>query len=183
MERLSSEQSTLIIVNHMYLWKWKWSLSVVSDSLQPRGLWPIRLLHPWDSPGKNTGVGCHFLLHVYLYKHTNNSVIYAWEHFYKNCTDFDDQSDTVILDCSPVKKFREATISLPCLKYSQPDTVKNLIKCLSYQQPSIMDPWHQWFPLFFFLFSFPATRSLHKHPLCLLLWKMLHILIWIYVCL
>ena len=23
---------------------------------------PIRLLHPWDSPGKNTGVGCHFLL-------------------------------------------------------------------------------------------------------------------------
>ena len=27
-------------------------------------LWqPTRLLHPWDSPGKNTGVGCHFLLH------------------------------------------------------------------------------------------------------------------------
>ena len=31
---------------------------VVSDSLQPRGLWPTRLLHPWDSLGKNTGVGC-----------------------------------------------------------------------------------------------------------------------------
>ena len=30
---------------------------VVSDSLQPRGLWPTRLLHPWDSLGKNTGVG------------------------------------------------------------------------------------------------------------------------------
>ena len=27
------------------------------------GLQPIRLLCPWDSPGKNTGVGCHFLLH------------------------------------------------------------------------------------------------------------------------
>ena len=26
------------------------------------GLWPTKLLHPWDSPGKNTGVGCHFLL-------------------------------------------------------------------------------------------------------------------------
>ena len=24
---------------------------------------PTRLPHPWDSPGKNTGVGCHFLLH------------------------------------------------------------------------------------------------------------------------
>jgi len=23
---------------------------------------PTRLPHPWDSPGKNTGVGCHFLL-------------------------------------------------------------------------------------------------------------------------
>ena len=28
----------------------------------PHGLWPTRLLCPWDSPGKNTGVGCHFLL-------------------------------------------------------------------------------------------------------------------------
>ena len=34
----------------------------MSDSLQPRGLQPTRLLHPWDSPGKYTGVGCHFLL-------------------------------------------------------------------------------------------------------------------------
>ena len=27
-----------------------------------RGLQPTMLLRPWDSPGKNTGVGCHFLL-------------------------------------------------------------------------------------------------------------------------
>ena len=32
------------------------------DSLQPRGLWLTRLLCPWNSPGKNTGVSCHFLL-------------------------------------------------------------------------------------------------------------------------
>ena len=37
--------------------KRKWSLSVMSDSLRPHGLWPTRLLHPWDSPGKSTGVG------------------------------------------------------------------------------------------------------------------------------
>ena len=36
--------------------------SVVSDSLRPCGLLPTRLLCPWDSPGKSTGVGCHFLL-------------------------------------------------------------------------------------------------------------------------
>ena len=36
--------------------------SVVSDSLWLDGLQPARLLCPWDSPGKNTGVGCHALL-------------------------------------------------------------------------------------------------------------------------
>ena len=36
--------------------------SVMSDSLQPLGLYPTRLLCPWNFPGKNTGVGCHFLL-------------------------------------------------------------------------------------------------------------------------
>ena len=40
------------------------SCSVVSDSLQPHGLEPTRLLCPWDFPGENTGVGCHFLLHL-----------------------------------------------------------------------------------------------------------------------
>ena len=33
-----------------------------SDSLRPYGLQRTRLLCPWDIPGKNTGVGCHFLL-------------------------------------------------------------------------------------------------------------------------
>ena len=51
-------------------WRWAMSMcvhvcsvaSVVSDSLWPHGLWPTRLLCPWNSPGKNTGVGCHALL-------------------------------------------------------------------------------------------------------------------------
>ena len=38
------------------------SRSVVSNSLQPHGLKPTRSSCPWDSPGKNTGVGCHALL-------------------------------------------------------------------------------------------------------------------------
>ena len=47
-------------------WLKRWvssvSCSVVSDSLQPHDLLPARLLCPWDSPGKNTGVGCSALL-------------------------------------------------------------------------------------------------------------------------
>ena len=31
-------------------------------TLRPHRQQPTRLLCPWDSPGKNTGVGCHFLL-------------------------------------------------------------------------------------------------------------------------
>ena len=36
--------------------------SVVSYSVRPHRWQPTRLPCPWDSPGKNTGVGCHFLL-------------------------------------------------------------------------------------------------------------------------
>ena len=38
------------------------SHSLVSNALQPHGLQHARLLCLWNSPGKNTGVGCHFLL-------------------------------------------------------------------------------------------------------------------------
>ena len=34
----------------------------MSDSVRPHRQQPTRLLRPWDSPGKNTGGGCHFLL-------------------------------------------------------------------------------------------------------------------------
>ena len=36
--------------------------SVMSDSVRPHRRQPTRIPGPWDSPGKNTGVGCHFLL-------------------------------------------------------------------------------------------------------------------------
>ena len=36
--------------------------SVVSDSVRPHRWKPTKLPRPWDSPGKDTGVGCHFLL-------------------------------------------------------------------------------------------------------------------------
>ena len=46
---------------------WKWKVKVKSLNhvrlYRPHGLQPTRLLHPWDFPGKSTGVGCHCLLH------------------------------------------------------------------------------------------------------------------------
>ena len=41
---------------------WCQVASVVSDFVQPHRRQPTRFPLPWDSPGKNTGVGCHFLL-------------------------------------------------------------------------------------------------------------------------
>ena len=55
----------------MFVW-YMLSHSVVSDSLQTHGLQPARLLCPWDFPGKNSGVGCHFLLQN---KHANANMI------------------------------------------------------------------------------------------------------------
>ena len=37
--------------------------------MRPHSRQPTRLLRPWDSPGKNTGVGCHFLLQCKKVKH------------------------------------------------------------------------------------------------------------------
>ena len=44
--------NTLLLFSHL----------AVSNSLRPRGLWPTRLLCPWDFPDKHTVVGFHFLL-------------------------------------------------------------------------------------------------------------------------
>ena len=58
---------------------------------RPHGLQPTRLLHPWDCPGKSTGVGCHCLLHLNVYYsvinychhviHLNPRLAYNWQLF------------------------------------------------------------------------------------------------------
>ena len=51
-------------------------VSVVSDSVQPYGLKPTRLLCPWNSPDKNPGVGCHALLQgIFLTQGSNPSLM------------------------------------------------------------------------------------------------------------
>ena len=47
--------------------------SLQSDSVRPHRQQPTRMPCPWDSPGKNTGVGCHCLLRVHLLITTKNS--------------------------------------------------------------------------------------------------------------
>ena len=53
----------------------QFSCSVMSDSVQPHRRQLTRLLHPWDSPGKNAGVGCHILLQCMKMKSESHSVL------------------------------------------------------------------------------------------------------------
>ena len=49
----------------------------MSESLQPYGLYPNKLLCPWDSPGKNTGVSCHaLLLGIFPTQESNPSLLH-----------------------------------------------------------------------------------------------------------
>ena len=46
--------------------------------LRPHGLWPSRLLCPWDCPGQNAGVSCHFLLEgIFLAQGSNPSLLHC----------------------------------------------------------------------------------------------------------
>ena len=53
--------------------------SVVSNSLWPHGLQPSMLLCPGDCPGKDTGVGCHFLLQVIFLTQGSNPHLLHWQ--------------------------------------------------------------------------------------------------------
>ena len=55
------------------------SRSVVSDSLRRYGLVSTSLLCPWDSPGKNTGVGCHALLQGIFPTQGLNPCLLHWQ--------------------------------------------------------------------------------------------------------
>ena len=59
------------------------SRSVMSNSWWLHGLWPARLLCSWDSPGKNTGVGCHSLLQeIFLTQGLNWGLLHCWRILY-----------------------------------------------------------------------------------------------------
>ena len=66
-----------------------WVASVVSDSVRPQRWQPTRLPRPWESPGKNTGVGCHFLLQCMKVKSENEVA--------QSCPTLSDP-----MDCSPL---------------------------------------------------------------------------------
>ena len=57
---------------------WWWFSCSCPTLLQPHGLWPSRVLCPWDCPGQNTRVGFHFLLEgIFLAQGSNPSLLHC----------------------------------------------------------------------------------------------------------
>jgi len=105
--------------------------SIVSDSLRPHGLQPTRPLCPWDSPGKNNGVGCHFLLHLgspfnQLHAVLSRSVV-------SNCDDMDCRlPSSSVLGVSPGKNIGVGFHSLLQGIFANQGSNPSLLHCRLY---------------------------------------------------
>ena len=92
-QAVSQETWEYILTSRLTSWESESvSHSVVSDSLRPTGVQPARLLCPWNSPGKNIGVGCHSLLQgnlpnpgIKCVSWISRQILYHWCHLGSPC--------------------------------------------------------------------------------------------------
>ena len=90
------------------------SRSVVSDSLWPHELQPARLLSPWNSPGKNTRVGCQSLLQgIFLTQESNSGLLLCRQILYP----LSYQRSLSIQKLSYIQFFTESQIHVCIYKY------------------------------------------------------------------
>ena len=120
--------------------------TVMFVSLQPHGLQPTRLLCPWDSLGKNTGVGCHSLLQgIFLTQGLNPGVPHCRQILYY-----------LSHQGSPIKATSTSSELLFTLIW-----ISKIMKI--YNLKTIIYTWV--FRLFSFLVSFFKLLSIYCYPL------------------
>ena len=78
----------------------------MSDSVRPHRRQPTRLPRPWDSPGKNTGVGCHFLLQCMRVKNESEVA--------QSCPTLSDPMDCVAHQAPPSMGFSGKSTGVGC---------------------------------------------------------------------
>ena len=83
----------------------------MSNSLRPHRRQPTRLPHRWDSPGKNTGVGCHFLLRCMKVKSESE--------FAQSCPTLSDQMDYSLPGSSIHGSFRARVLEWVAISFSE----------------------------------------------------------------
>ena len=94
----------------------------MSDSVRPQRQQPTRLPCPWDSPGKNTGVGCHFLLQVMKVKSESEGA--------QSCPTLHDPMDCSLPGSSAHGIFEARVLEWIAIAFS-PNNVRSLLFSLS----------------------------------------------------
>ena len=135
----------------------KWSLSVVSDSQQPHGLKPTRLLHPWDFPDKSTGVGCHHLLQIAFLFFLNFILFFNFTILYWFChiSTWIRHRYTRVLHPEPSSLLPPRTIPLGCPSAPAP-SIQYRASNLDWQLVSYM---------ILYMFQCHSPKSSHPLPL------------------
>src|SRR5574337_1005871 len=87
----------------------------MSDSVQPHRRQPTRLPHPWDSPGKNTGVGCHFLLQCMKVKSESEVA--------QSCLTLSDPKDCSLPGSSVHGIFQARVLEWVAIAFSSPTSI------------------------------------------------------------
>ena len=90
--------------------------SVVSDSVRPHRLQLTRLPRPWDSPGKNTGVGCHFLLQCMKVESESEVT--------QSCLTLSDPKDCSLPGSSALGIFQARVLEWGAISFSEVQTTK-----------------------------------------------------------
>ena len=114
----------------------------MSNSVRPHGLQPTRLPRPWDSPGKNTGVGCHVLLQCMKVESESEVA--------QSCLTLSDPMDCSLPGSSIHGIFRATVLEWGAIAFSQgkwlgrsnvrASLVARRVKCLPAMRPGF-DPW------------------------------------------
>ena len=99
----------------------------MSDSVWPHRRPPTRLPHPWDSPGKNTGVGCHFLLQCMKVKSESEVP--------QSCPTLSDPMDCSLPGSSVHGIFQARVLEWGVIAFSLKYTSKLLQSCLTLCDP------------------------------------------------
>ena len=84
----------------------------MSDSVRPQRWQPTRLPRPWDSPGKNTGVGCHFLLQCMKVKSESEVA--------QSCPTLSDPTDCSLRGSSVYGIFQARVLEWGAIAFSAP---------------------------------------------------------------
>ena len=103
----------------------------MSDSVRPHRQHPTRLPHSWDSPGKSTGVGCHFLLQCMKVKSESEVA--------QSCPTLSDPMDCSLPGCSVHGIFQARVLEWGAIAFSETTTRSIQLVAIHFRNYSLLN--------------------------------------------